>query len=155
MNFNAFLAEILPHSAPSWISAKLEIWQVSACKMEPQRECIMQRTTVPTQQPTKHRLTCCTLHWVWGATGMYGRCLEGVWKVFGRCLEGVWKVSRRCLQGVLFSQLPANRDRNRQISCEIHRIYGIIYPWKNSNFSFMVDISCLRNFNSIVSSINS
>ena len=32
---------ILPHSAPSWISAKLKIWQVSAYKIEPQREWIM------------------------------------------------------------------------------------------------------------------
>ncbi|CUG61384.1 Hypothetical protein, putative [Bodo saltans] len=26
---------------------------------------------------------------------MFGRCLEGVWKVFGRCLEGV----HQCLEG--------------------------------------------------------
>ena len=31
---------------------------------------------------------------------LFGRCLEGVWKVFGKCLEGVWKVFGRCLEGV-------------------------------------------------------
>ena len=89
----------LPHSAPSWISAKLKIWQVSACKMEPQRGWIMWRTPA-THPPTHHRLTCCALLWVWGASGMYGRRLEGFWKVSKGCLKGEWKASGRLLKGV-------------------------------------------------------
>ena len=58
--------------------------------MEPQRGWIMQRT--PSTHPPTHRLTNCTLLWVWGFQEMYGECLEGILK----CLEGVWI----CVEGV-------------------------------------------------------
>ena len=34
---------MLPHLAPSWILAKLRIWQVPACKMEPQSGIIFMK----------------------------------------------------------------------------------------------------------------
>ena len=32
--------------------------------------------------------------------GVYGGCMEIVWRVSGGCLAGVWQVSFGCLEGV-------------------------------------------------------
>ena len=50
----------LPLSAPSWNSAKLKIWQVSACKMGPQSGITIVRTRPagrPAGRPTDHPTT--------------------------------------------------------------------------------------------------
>ena len=70
--------------APSWISAKLKILQVPACKMEPRSGMIIGlKSTHPTTHP--HRITwnLDILPWIKeggieGPLGMYEGCLEEV-----------------------------------------------------------------------------
>ena len=79
-------------------SAKLGIWQVPACKMEPQRGIIMVKPpTQPPTHPAAHlfltdRMTYRVLI-LWG-------CLEGVLDVSQECLGGVLRVSEGCLDSV-------------------------------------------------------
>ena len=56
-------------------SAKLRIWQVSACKMEPRSGNISWKNHPPTHPPTIWIfLVEYTLPWVWSILAMYGGC---------------------------------------------------------------------------------
>ena len=91
-------------------SAKLRIWQVPACKMEPQH-CIivMKPPTHPpaTHPPTRNLQPIFFKHLgVEGVFGVSGECLESVWivsLVSGVSFESVWRMSWKCLYGCLVS----------------------------------------------------
>ena len=86
-------------------SAKVSIWQVSACKMELRIGLIFWRNQhigCATDPPT-HRKHRKIKEWVKESSNRldaWSGDLEGVWKVSGRSLKGVQKVSRGCLEGV-------------------------------------------------------
>ena len=58
--FPQLLLTLLPHSAPSWILI-LRIWQVSACKMEPQSGIILWSGPPPTHPQLSFFFQCCAV----------------------------------------------------------------------------------------------
>ena len=92
-------------------SAKLRIWQVPACKMEPRSGIIFCKNPTrpdrpdPTTQSSFKTSILQSMSYnpclhVWPFSNKVRRVLkrnlEDVWRVSGKCLKGVWKVSGRC-----------------------------------------------------------
>ena len=87
-------------------SAKLRIWQVPACKMEPRSGIISWKNHPPTQPYGFFLLNI--LYYEYGVSWQY---MEGVWGLSRECQEGVWNLSGRCLEGVWnLSGTPLEND---------------------------------------------
>ena len=87
-------------------SARLKIWQVPACKMEPRSGIISCNNPIhftkvsELVQQNNHILNIGQMSDIFRVSC---GALEGVWKMSGRCLDGTWKVfspSGRCLKCV-------------------------------------------------------